>query len=569
MNTFIVPICGMHCRSCELLIEDQLKAVPGVKRCEVSYKKQKAFVSYDVERPKMHRIETAVRAAGYSVGEPGKRPWVSRKAGDYKELGIAFLLLLGLYWLLKQAGIDSIALPSGSDSDSTSIPVVLLIGLTAGFSTCMALIGGLVLGISARHSEMHPEATPAQKFRPHLFFNLGRFCSYLLLGGVLGWVGASLSLSNVVLGLLTLVVGGVMVLLGVKLIGIFPRLENVSFTLPSRISKLLGMKRHEKEYSHKGSVILGALTFFLPCGFTQAMQLYAMSSGSFTQGAMIMGAFALGTAPGLLGIGGISSVVKGVFAQRFFKFAGLVVIGFAVFNLSNGLNLLGIQTGSGISDAKAVNQDPNVQLVNGVQVVSMRETTRGYVPNAFTIQKGLPVRWVINAEAPFSCASTLSSPALKLRTQLKEGENIIEFTPKTTGKISFSCAMGMYRGSFTVVKDGAIGSVNQKESSEGLFTPTTSAQNGNTQVITTDYTYAEDIQPNTFSVQRGKPVRFEVRAKENGYGCMSTIMIPGLFETPQLLKKGKTIVMKFIPTTPGTYDITCAMGVPRGVLQVQ
>ncbi|NCP77121.1 sulfite exporter TauE/SafE family protein [bacterium] len=41
----------------------------------------------------------------------------------------------------------------------------------------------------------------------------------------------------------------------------------------------------------------GALTFFLPCGFTLAMQAYAITTGSFITGALTMMAFALGTAP--------------------------------------------------------------------------------------------------------------------------------------------------------------------------------------------------------------------------------------------------------------------------------
>lgn len=33
--------------------------------------------------------------------------------------------------------------------------------------------------------------------------------------------------------------------------------------------------------------------------------------------------------------------------------------------------------------------------------------------------------------------------------------------------------------------------------------------------------------------------------------------------------KGKKIIMEFTPQKPGTYKITCAMGVPRGVINVR
>ncbi|MDR2416217.1 MAG: sulfite exporter TauE/SafE family protein [Candidatus Peribacteria bacterium] len=39
------------------------------------------------------------------------------------------------------------------------------------------------------------------------------------------------------------------------------------------------------------------MTFFVPCGFTFAMQLYAMQTGSFLSGGVVMLLFAVGTLP--------------------------------------------------------------------------------------------------------------------------------------------------------------------------------------------------------------------------------------------------------------------------------
>jgi sulfite exporter TauE/SafE len=312
-----------------------------------------------------------------------------------------------------------------------------------------------VLGISARHSEKHPEATPLQKFRPHLFFNAGRILSYMIFGGLLGSLGSFLELSGTALGIVTIAVGAVMLLLGVKLTGICPRLETVNFVLPKKISRLLGMKNEQREYSHKNSFALGAMTFFLPCGFTQAMQIYAVSTGSFAQGSLIMGLFALGTVPGLLGIGGLTSVIKGIFAQRFFKFSGIVVAGLALFNINNGLNLTNwnLWTGAETEANKVIAQsaDPNVKMENGVQVVRMTESARGYTPNKFTIRQGIPVKWIIDGQELYSCASSIVASKIGVRKNLSLGQNIIEFTPKEIGQIPFSCSMGMYRGAFTVI----------------------------------------------------------------------------------------------------------------------
>jgi sulfite exporter TauE/SafE len=88
------------------------------------------------------------------------------------------------------------------------------------------------------------------------------------------------------------------------------------------------------------------------------------------------------------------------------------------------------------------------------------------------------------------------------------------------------------------------------------------------QVIKAVYTQNNDIAPSEFEVKKGSLVRFEVEVRDNGYGCMSTIMIPGLWNKSQQLKKGKTIVMEFIPQKARVYQITCAMGVSRGAIKV-
>lgn len=600
----------MHCRSCEILIEDKLTAIPHVERTVVNYKKGTAEIHYESKKPNMHDVEQAVKEAGYTVGQndeiDGDRPFFSRNRQDYKDLIMAFAILIGLYIILKNFGLTNINI-GASTSNPSSLPVVFLVGLTAGLSTCMALVGGLILGISARHAEIHPEATPMQKFRPHLFFNIGRIASYTILGGALGSLGSFFQLSGSTMGVLIIIVGVVMLMLGMKLVGIFPRMENSGLMLPKGISRFFGIKTHHtKEYSHGSSMVTGALTFFLPCGFTQAMQLYAISTGSFIQGALIMGIFALGTAPGLLSVGGLTSVIKGIFARRFFKFSGLLVIFLALFNISNGYNLTGWQLGFN-SDTKTVPSvsvnDPNVKLENGVQVVRMTEGQSGYSPNKFTIKKGVPVKWVVNATAPFSCASSLMVSKLGIRKSLTAGENTIEFTPTETGSIPFSCSMGMYTGVFTVVDDQGASTVGSATNSTATVpssgscggsaggcggcggsgkpvVPTTgtvqAAPSTNTttavtneQVINTTYTYSSDIQPNTFKVKVGQPVRFIVDVKEDGAGCMSTIMIPGLSSQPQLLQKGSKLEMTFMPTKKGVYNITCAMGVPRGTLTVE
>jgi sulfite exporter TauE/SafE/plastocyanin domain-containing protein/copper chaperone CopZ len=600
MQTQKVHVKGMHCRSCEILIEEELKKLKGVKKVSVDHQTGIADVvcKYDLDETE---VKEAVQKAGYELGVEGKLPLFSRKRQDYIDLGIAFFITTALFLLARSLGIFNLG--SSVGGSYSSLPVVFLIGLTAGVSTCMALVGGLVLGAAARFSAKHPQASGIEKFKPHLFFNLGRIISYFILGGIIGLAGSVFQLSSSVLGIMTVAVGLVMLLLGGQLVDIFPALKKISFTLPKSLHKVLGIKQQaELEYSNNNAALMGAMTFFLPCGFTQAMQLYAMSTGSPTAGALTMGVFALGTAPGLLSVGGLTSVIKGQSARLFFKTAGVVVILLALFNLSNGLNLLGINPGflsafNNQAVAKNSVQDPNVKVVNGVQEVRMTQSSSGYSPNKFTIKKGLPVKWIVNSTDSYSCASSLISQQLGIRSSLQPGENIFEFTPTQTGKIRFSCSMGMYTGTFEVVDEnsqvsaattnnvvkqntaggascgmggggGCGGCGGAKKNTSTSQQPGETTTQGNVQIIKATYTLKDDILPNKFTVKANQPVKFEIAAKDDGQGCMSSITIPNLTKQIELFTKNETLTFEFTPTQTGTYNITCAMGVPRGQIQV-
>ncbi|MEI6638225.1 MAG: hypothetical protein FDX02_04520 [Chlorobium sp.] len=90
-----------------------------------------------------------------------------------------------------------------------------------------------------------------------------------------------------------------------------------------------------------------------------------------------------------------------------------------------------------------------------------------------------------------------------------------------------------------------------------------------TKSFSLDYTRSKDIAPSSFTVKAGEKVRLEVNPTDTATGCMSDIMVPGLVDKPQPLIKGKKVVMEFTPQKPGAYKITCAMGVPRGVINVR
>jgi sulfite exporter TauE/SafE len=373
----------------------------------------------------------------------------ARRPSLLKVIGLfALALLVGK--LLSGLGLFQTSFSFGS---GMSLPAIFIIGLVAASSSCIAVTGGLLLSSAAKFNERFKPNGKYGKMRPVLLFIAGRVMGYGLLGGLLGLVGGVFTLSATVTGIITLVAALYMLIMGLDMLGYAP--NKIKALLP-HWPKALGskvFKIQNKEHA-LAPFLLGAGTFFLPCGFTQALQLYTLTTGSFWTGAASLGIFALGTAPALFALGLASSSLTGKFGRWFFQFSGAVVIILGLWNVQNGLTILGYPISFGGSGVQAaVTTDSNVIMRGKTQIVKMQVNAAagGYVPNHFTVKAGVPVRWEVDATEAAGCASVLASRQLKLQKFLSPGMNIIEFTPTTPGEIAFNCSMGMYRGSFTVI----------------------------------------------------------------------------------------------------------------------
>jgi uncharacterized protein len=441
-NCINIRIGGMTCPSCELLLERKLKAVPGIQSVDVSHKKGIArIVAKTDTEPDLEHVSAAIENAGYSViGNGNTGTVLSADKRKWMDIGASLIVIFVLYKLLQTFDLISLA---PSTSGALSVGGIFLIGLVAGTSSCLAVTGGLLLALAAKHNELHRAETPAQKFKPLLHFNIGRLASYFVLGGLVGVIGQSITLSARMTGYMNVVIAVVMLYLALNILGIVPK-GALPIRPPKKLSRWIASL---SDSDHPAAPFtLGALTFFLPCGFTQSLQLAALASGTFATGAVIMFVFALGTLPALLGISAVSSAAKGRSLNMFLRFSGTLVLVLALFNLNNGLALSGLST-SGTTSA-----GPAPSVMNGnMQEVSMVVTSYGYEPASLSVKAGIPVRWKIDGTEALGCTSVITIPSLNISQPLHAGENIIEFTPTERGQLAFMCSMGMVRGSFTVL----------------------------------------------------------------------------------------------------------------------
>ncbi len=328
MSTYTFHVSGTHCPSCKILIEDILGEQENVRSVQVDLKKEIVEVEMSSEQNPNELaafLTSTIQANGYhlSVEKTMNAARGSEVIWNALPIGLG---ILALFFLLQKSGILNLGI-GGQITPVTSF----IIGLVASVSSCLAIVGGLVLSLSAKISQENSSGT-----KTFALFHFGRIISFALLGGVLGVVGCAVGIIFTLSAILGLLASIVMLFLGLNLVGFFAK--NI-IALPS------GMFNFLKKVEHKTftPLILGFATFFLPCGFTQSMQVVALSSGSFVSGSLIMLAFALGTLPMLLLLSfGSASFAHSKYAPLFFKSAGVVVIGLGLFAFLAGLAGLGI-----------------------------------------------------------------------------------------------------------------------------------------------------------------------------------------------------------------------------------
>lgn len=448
---------GMHCASCEVLIEKKLLALKEIESVEASTDKGRVAVVYQGQRPNTDELNEIFKRENYVFFDQPIKIAEEKEKNDVFVIALTASLLIVGFFVLKNSGLAGLI----NVSSTSSLPMFFLLGLMAGISSCAALVGGLILSMSKQWLEMYSERNSTlEKLQPHLMFNIGRIASYTVLGGVIGAIGSKFQVSFAFTSLLIFAVSIMMVFLALQMLGV-KAFRKFQFTMPKFITK-----RIADESNFRGKYmpfLMGAFTFFLPCGFTVTAQGLALISGNPIQGALIMLFFALGTLPALLAIG-LSTVKlsqKPHLANKFLKVAGVLVLFFALYNINSKLNVLGLTS---LSDIKLSFNRQNVDdsekglppIIDGKQVIKMDAFSSGYKPNYFKVKAGIPVRWEINDVGTSGCTNAVISQGLfQGAINLSQGQTSIkEFTPEKPGKYKFSCWMGMISGIIEVVDSG-------------------------------------------------------------------------------------------------------------------
>lgn len=254
-----------------------------------------------------------------------------------------------------------------------------------------------------------------------LLYNIGRIVSYTLIGGFVGLIGNIVSINDTIKGIIIILSALIMLLMSLNMLGIikniFPKLNLTT------------------KHNYKNPFIIGLLNGLMPCGPLQAMEVYAISTASFYKGALSMFLFSIGTVPLMLFMGIFINIFKGKRKILINKIATVLILILSFTMLIRGISTLGFNINS-FNDYKGYTSSI---IDNDYQIVKINLSYSAY--DNIIIQKGIKTKLIINAPKKYltGCNEEIIIKEYNIKQKLKEGENIIEFTPTEESIFSLNC----------------------------------------------------------------------------------------------------------------------------------
>jgi len=317
---------------------------------------------------------------------------------------------------------------------------IFITGLFAGGLTCLALQGGLLAAAA-------PFSVTA--------FLLARLIGYTFLGLLLGSLGSAITISLGVRITIQVLISIFMIGTALNLLQVHPIFRYFVISPPKFLARFV--RTESKLHRLFSPVILGLLTVLIPCGATQAMMGYAVSTASPILGATVMFTFILGTTPLFVLLGIVTKKMTSGMSIRFNQAAAAMLIILAIYSLDGAVALSG-QPYTLSHLAKAVScqisfcEEKSVDPVTSAEILF---TSSGYRTNPvnITVKTGSQVDLKLINNNASGCIQAFTIPSLKYQKIVSPGSTA-EYTftaPSEPGQISFMCGMGMYRGSINVI----------------------------------------------------------------------------------------------------------------------
>ncbi|MDD3452799.1 MAG: sulfite exporter TauE/SafE family protein [Bacilli bacterium] len=422
MNKIYIKIENMTCDSCKQKITSKLIKIKNIKN--IIFDKDIVQLEY-VKTININEIIKNIIDLGYytdlkMISDNKKK--LLKKITFFEIFYISLIIILISLIVNKIFGFNIFNVIPKIDS-KISYSMLFITGLLTSIH-CVSMCGAINLVASS---------SIKRNYKKPIFYNLGRLTSYTIIGGFVGLIGGIITFNGYMRGIIIILSAIIMLIMALNMANIL--------NLKIKFNKIkLTKKIHN-------SFLIGIVNGFMPCGPLQAIQIYALSTGSLISGALSMFIFCLGTIPLMLLVGFASSFLQN--KKLFNKIAITLILILSISMFNRGLLSIGIDL-SNIFQPNYENYLKS-EIKDEYQQIEFDLSYTGY--KDIVVQKGIEVKMIINASRRMltGCNNNINIDEFKLNKNLKIGDNVITFTPKKTGTFTYTCWMGMLKSKIIVI----------------------------------------------------------------------------------------------------------------------
>ncbi len=418
-----VKIKGISCNHCLQTIEVNLLKDKNIEN--VKFKNDIAIITYKntINREKL--IKKII-----SLGYYTEKDYISDditqldNKTNLKEIVLIITILILIFYLLyKLIGFNIFNVIPTIDSNIT-YGMLFITGLFTSIH-CISMCGAINLLTVINK-------TGKRNYKRPILYNLGRLISYTFLGAVVGLIGSTITINNKVSGIIILLAATIMFLMALSMLGIIP---------------LRKVKRFKGKLKTKSSFLIGLLNGLMPCGPLQAMQVYALSTGSPIKGAISMFLFCLGTIPLMLSTGLILTRLNSKNKILINKIATCLILILSLVMLNQALLSLDIDL---FKNQKEETYQKSI-IKDNYQEIKINASYGNY--QDIIIQKDIPVKLIIHVDKDklTGCNNEIYLKKYNIKKKLVAGDNLIEFTPTKVETITYTCYMNMIKNNIKVI----------------------------------------------------------------------------------------------------------------------
>jgi sulfite exporter TauE/SafE len=307
------------------------------------------------------------------------------------------------------------------------------------------------------------EGTVRGRLTPNLAYQSAKILSYVLVGFLLGAIGAALNI-DAIRPYVMVGAGVFMIVLGLGMTGYFPWAAKLTPRPPRFLVAAIARtrKRAKDDAEHGESslatpITFGLLTGLMPCAPLMAAQLTAAASGSALAGGAAMFAFGLGTAPLMLAFGLGATMIPAKLKQRVMTVLAIVVIGFGAVYLNRAALLLGSPFNFEnarqmvLGSPQPAGDTTYVVAEDGVAEIPLTIENVQFVPANLSLPADQPVRLIVDRKEANACSDQLAIPQMGVLAELAPNAvTVVDVPPAPEGNYTLTCGMGMMYGQIAV-----------------------------------------------------------------------------------------------------------------------